>query len=75
MIVSLLFIFFLELDVVLFSLIQYFFSLHPIDRYILLGNHHDTWVFGAIDPLSGTAAMHEIARTLGHFNKMSGRFL
>lgn len=36
-----------------------------IDRYVLLGNHRDAWVFGAIDPSSGTAVMLEVARAFG----------
>ena len=32
------------------------------DRYVLLGNHHDAWVFGAVDPNSGTAVLMELAR-------------
>ncbi|KAF9881599.1 glutamate carboxypeptidase II [Colletotrichum karsti] len=32
---------------------------------IVLGNHHDSWCCGAIDPVSGTAAMNEVARALG----------
>ncbi|XP_064600785.1 uncharacterized protein LOC135466961 [Liolophura sinensis] len=32
------------------------------DRYVILGNHRDAWVFGAIDPSSGTAAMMEVSR-------------
>ncbi|KAL3881667.1 hypothetical protein ACJMK2_028077 [Sinanodonta woodiana] len=39
------------------------------DRYVLLGNHHDAWVFGAIDPLSGTAALTEITRVMGEMIK------
>jgi N-acetylated-alpha-linked acidic dipeptidase len=35
------------------------------DEWVLLGNHHDAWVFGAADPGSGTAAMLETARALG----------
>ncbi|XP_006824294.1 N-acetylated-alpha-linked acidic dipeptidase 2-like, partial [Saccoglossus kowalevskii] len=31
-------------------------------RYVILGNHHDAWVFGALDPSSGTACLLEIAR-------------
>lgn len=31
---------------------------------VILGNHYDAWGPGAIDPLSGTAAMIEIARGL-----------
>ena len=36
-----------------------------LDRYVLLGNHRDAWVFGAIDPTSGTAVQLELARALG----------
>ncbi|XP_069821607.1 aminopeptidase NAALADL1 [Dendropsophus ebraccatus] len=39
-------------------------SVEP-DRYILYGNHRDSWVHGAIDPSSGTAVMLEITRILG----------
>jgi N-acetylated-alpha-linked acidic dipeptidase len=35
------------------------------DQWVVLGNHHDAWVFGAADPNSGTAAMLEMARALG----------
>ena len=32
---------------------------------VVLGNHHDSWCCGAIDPISGSAAMNEVARALG----------
>ena len=35
------------------------------DSWVLLGNHHDAWVYGAADPGSGTASMLEAARALG----------
>jgi len=34
------------------------------DRYVLLGNHRDAWVFGAVDPTSATAVMMEVSRAL-----------
>ncbi|MGA8142730.1 MAG: M28 family metallopeptidase [Candidatus Acidiferrales bacterium] len=34
-------------------------------EWVVLGNHHDAWVFGAADPSSGTAVMLETARALG----------
>ncbi|XP_030647261.1 aminopeptidase NAALADL1 [Chanos chanos] len=43
-------------------------SVEP-DRYILYGNHRDSWVHGAIDPSSGTAVMLEITRVLGKMVK------
>ena len=33
--------------------------------WIVAGNHHDAWVFGAADPGSGTVAQLEVARSLG----------
>ncbi|KAM4617234.1 aminopeptidase NAALADL1 [Discoglossus pictus] len=39
-------------------------SVEP-DRYVMYGNHRDSWVHGAIDPSSGTAVMLEISRILG----------
>ena len=35
------------------------------DKYVVLGNHRDAWVFGAVDPSSGTATQMELARVLG----------
>ena len=39
------------------------------DEWIIYGNHHDAWVNGAEDPVSGNAAMLETARTLGEMVK------
>ena len=39
-------------------------SEHP-DEWIVLGNHRDAWVFGGVDPSSGTASMLELTRDLG----------
>lgn len=35
------------------------------DQWIVRGNHHDAWVFGAQDPLSGNVAMLSEAKALG----------
>jgi N-acetylated-alpha-linked acidic dipeptidase len=35
------------------------------DEILVVGNHRDAWVPGAVDPNSGTAAMLEAARALG----------
>jgi len=35
------------------------------DDWVLEGNHHDAWVYGAVDPGSGTAAMLEAVRGIG----------
>ena len=34
-------------------------------QWVILGNHHDAWVYGAADPGSGTASLLEAARALG----------
>ena len=39
------------------------------DRWVVVGNHRDAWVFGAVDPNSGSSAMLEIARGLGQLLK------
>ena len=35
------------------------------EKLVILSNHHDAWVYGAVDPSSGTASMLETARALG----------
>ncbi|MBC7843845.1 MAG: M28 family metallopeptidase [Gemmatimonadaceae bacterium] len=35
------------------------------EKYVVLGNHRDAWVYGAVDPSSGTATQMELARALG----------
>ncbi len=35
------------------------------EKYVVLGNHRDAWVFGAVDPSSGTATQMELARIMG----------
>jgi N-acetylated-alpha-linked acidic dipeptidase len=39
------------------------------DRWVVMGNHRDAWVFGAVDPNSGTATMLEAARAFGQLLK------
>src|SRR6059058_4111008 len=39
------------------------------DRWVVMGNHRDAWVFGAVDPNSGTATMLETARAFGQLLK------
>ncbi|MEO5951764.1 MAG: PA domain-containing protein, partial [Chloroflexia bacterium] len=38
-------------------------SVYP-DQFIIYGNHHDAWVNGAADPVSGAASVIEAARIL-----------
>jgi len=35
------------------------------DQWVIRGNHHDGWVFGASDPLSGQVALLEEAKAIG----------
>jgi len=43
------------------------------DEWIVLGNHRDAWVFGGVDPSSGTASMMELTRALGKLSKSGMR--
>lgn len=39
------------------------------EKKIIIGNHHDAWVYGAVDPNSGTSAVMEIARSFSELLK------
>ncbi|KAI8331967.1 hypothetical protein EDC96DRAFT_451662 [Choanephora cucurbitarum] len=39
-------------------------SVEP-ERAIIIGNHRDAWIYGAVDPNSGSTVLLEIARVLG----------
>ena len=43
------------------------------DEWVVLGNHRDAWVFGGVDPSSGTASMMELTRALGKLAKSGMR--
>jgi len=43
-------------------------STYP-DEWVIRGNHHDAWVNGADDPISGASALLEEARALGELLK------
>jgi len=43
------------------------------DEWVLLGNHHDAWVYGGVDPSSGTASMMEMTRAFGAMLKQGIR--
>jgi N-acetylated-alpha-linked acidic dipeptidase len=43
------------------------------DEWVILGNHRDAWVFGAVDPSSGTASMLELTRDLGELLRQGVR--
>jgi N-acetylated-alpha-linked acidic dipeptidase len=43
------------------------------DEWVLLGNHHDAWEYGGVDPSSGTASMMEMTRAFGAMLKQGIR--
>jgi N-acetylated-alpha-linked acidic dipeptidase len=43
------------------------------NEWIVLGNHRDAWVFGGVDPSSGTASMMELTRALGKLARQGTR--
>ncbi|KAE8259644.1 hypothetical protein A4X13_0g883 [Tilletia indica] len=38
---------------------------HVVNETVFVGNHRDAWSFGAADPGSGTAVLHEIVKSVG----------
>lgn len=43
------------------------------DRVVFIGNHRDAWLFGAVDPSSGTSTLMEMSRVLGNLLKAGWR--
>ncbi|MDB6011516.1 MAG: Glutamate carboxypeptidase [Gammaproteobacteria bacterium] len=43
------------------------------DEWVLVGNHRDAWVYGGVDPVSGTASMLELTRSLGELKRQGMR--
>jgi len=43
------------------------------DRWVILGNHRDAWVFGAVDPNSGSSAMLEVGHGFASLLKQGWR--
>jgi N-acetylated-alpha-linked acidic dipeptidase len=43
------------------------------DEWVVLGNHRDAWVFGGVDPSSGSASLMETARAFGELKKSGWR--
>jgi N-acetylated-alpha-linked acidic dipeptidase len=39
------------------------------DEWVLVGNHRDAWVYGGVDPSSGTSSMMELTRSLGELKQ------
>ncbi|MFS4494020.1 M28 family metallopeptidase [Maribacter sp. 2308TA10-17] len=43
------------------------------DEWVMRGNHHDAWVHGANDPISGMVALMEEARAVGELAKKGNK--
>lgn len=43
------------------------------DQMVIVGNHRDAWIYGGVDPSSGSAALMELARTLGELRREGWR--
>lgn len=43
------------------------------DDLVILGNHRDAWVYGGVDPASGSASLMELARSLGALARQGSR--
>jgi N-acetylated-alpha-linked acidic dipeptidase len=43
------------------------------ESLVIAGNHRDAWMYGGVDPSSGSAALMELARTLGGLAKAGAR--
>jgi N-acetylated-alpha-linked acidic dipeptidase len=39
------------------------------DDVVIVGNHRDAWIYGGVDPSSGSAALMELARALGELTR------
>ena len=43
------------------------------EQWVIAGNHRDAWVFGGVDPSSGSTVLMEMARVLGSLVKSGAR--
>jgi len=43
------------------------------DQWVIAGNHRDAWMYGGVDPSSGSTALMELARTLGSLVRNGAR--
>jgi N-acetylated-alpha-linked acidic dipeptidase len=48
-------------------------GLHDTDDWVVVGNHRDAWIYGAVDPNSGTASMLETVHGVGVLLKQGWR--
>ncbi len=43
------------------------------DELVIVGNHRDAWIYGGVDPSSGSAALMELVETLGWLAREGAR--
>jgi N-acetylated-alpha-linked acidic dipeptidase len=43
------------------------------DQWVIAGNHRDAWMYGGVDPSSGSAVLMEMARALGALKRSGDR--
>ena len=43
------------------------------DEMVIVGNHRDAWIYGGVDPSSGSAALVELARSLAELTRTGWR--
>lgn len=60
-------------EVPIYNVIGTIYGKEEPDRYVLIGNHRDAWVHGAIDASTGTSVTAEIGRVLGELLKTGWR--
>lgn len=60
-------------EVPIYNVIGTIYGSEEPDRYVLIGNHRDSWVNGAIDAGTGTSVTAEIGRVLGELLKTGWR--
>uniref|UniRef100_A0A914HXR2 Glutamate carboxypeptidase 2 n=1 Tax=Globodera rostochiensis TaxID=31243 RepID=A0A914HXR2_GLORO len=54
------------------NVVGYIWGSERPDEWVMLGNHYDAWVFGAIDPNSGSAILAEVGTGLAQTVRTTG---
>lgn len=57
----------------IWNVVGQFSGIEQNTKKIIVGNHRDSWVFGASDPGSGTAVMLEVIRIFGSLKELGWR--
>jgi N-acetylated-alpha-linked acidic dipeptidase len=62
----------MNVDRTIRNIIGYIRGNEEPDRYVILGNHYDAWIYGSIDPISATATLAEVARVIAKAVRETG---